>query len=79
MLKAELTVTSGIEFDVLVINALTIVGGLADFCADALGNSSVKDMNKVLRIFFKILVIWANFGDFGEFDSIDFQILEKSL
>ena len=32
---------------------------------------------KVLRIFFKILVIWANFGDFGDFD-IDFKILKKS-
>ena len=31
----------------------------------------------VLRIFIlKILVIWANFGDFGDFD-IDFKILEK--
>ena len=33
--------------------------------------------NEVKRIFFKILVIWANFGDFGDFD-IDFKILKKS-
>ena len=31
----------------------------------------------VLRIFFKILVMRANFGDFGDFD-IDFKILKKS-
>ena len=30
----------------------------------------------VLRIFFKILVMRANFGDFGDFD-IDFKILKK--
>ena len=32
---------------------------------------------RVLRIFFKILVMRANFGDFGDFD-IDFKILKKS-
>ena len=31
----------------------------------------------VLRIFFKILVMRANFGDFSDFD-IDFKILKKS-
>ena len=32
---------------------------------------------EVLRMFFKILVVRANFGDFGDFD-IDFKILKKS-
>ena len=35
-----------------------------------------ENISEVLRIFFKILVMRANFGEFGDFD-IDFKILEK--
>ena len=39
--------------------------------------SNITGAKMVLRIFFKILVMRANFGDFGDFD-IDFKILKKS-
>ena len=39
-------------------------------------NAGPRAHRGVLRIFFKILVLRANFGEFGDFD-IDFKILKK--